>query len=405
MDTGNRQDGAELGVSPRATVLRLLWAERGLSRAELARRTGFSRSTISSIVPPLIAQGLVHESREGSSSGGRPPILLGFEDGARVLLGLDIGASHVGAVLTDLRGRVLRRGDERLSTRDHPRRALDTAIRLGRELVGHATAPLHGVGLGLPAPVEPRSRQPDPSIMPAWMQVDPVGEIRSAFGVPVRVENDANLGALAERWWGAGRGNDNVVFVKVATGIGAGIIIDGRIVSGSHGFAGELGHLSIDPNGPPCMCGMNGCLSVLVGTQALLERTRARLPHFPDSPLHHGELDLPALIRAGREGDPLASEIIRFAGDRLGDGLGNLLNLLDPGVLILGGDLTEAGELLLEPVRAAIRRRTLVRRDVDARVVRSRVDHHSVALGAATLILEAALRTWELPLISKEVPA
>ncbi len=381
-----------------AVLLRLLWAHGEISRAELARRTGLSRSTVSAIVSDILATGVVRETRPGSSRGGRRPIMLGFEDNARTIVGLDIGASHVGGVLTNLRGQIIGRTDRLLWTREDPQRALDEAIDVAKDLIRmHPAKPL-GVGVAMPAPLDPSSRRPLATVMPAWGDIDVADAIERRLQQPVRLENDANLGALAEQWWGAGRQRGDLVFVKVATGIGAGLIIGGKIFSGVHGIAGELGHLSVDPNGPPCMCGVNGCLNVVIGTQALLARARARLQHFPESPLAQATVDLQALIEAARANDPLALEIIRFAGERLGDGLANLLNVLDPSTIVIGGELTEVGEPLLDPIRKKVMSRTLVASQVGARVVCSQIDRQSVALGAATLILRAVLDTLEIPL-------
>ena len=387
-----------------AILLRLLWSHREISRAELARRTGLSRSTVSTIVGGILATGIVRETRAGSSRGGRRPIMLGFDDDARTIVGLDIGASHIGGVLTNLRGQIVARREAPFPTREDPTGTMQAVIELGRALLKERSnvSPL-GIGVGIPAPISPGTRRIFGPIMPAWVDVDVQAELSQAFELPVRANNDANLGALAEQWWGAGRGGQDLVFVKVATGIGAGLIIGGQIVDGANGVAGELGHLSIDPNGPPCICGVNGCLNVIVGTQPLLARTAARLPHFPDSQMHEPGVSLEALIDAVHNEDSLALEIIRFAGERLGEGLANLLNVLDPAIIVLGGDLTRAGKPLLNAVRKTVLRRTLVTSMGDAKVVTSQIDKQSIALGAATLILRAALDTQEIPLeASKE---
>ena len=387
-----------------ALLLRLLWTRREISRAELARLTGLSRSTVSAIVNDILATGIVRETRAGSSNGGRRPILLGFDDNARVILGLDIGASHVGGVVTNLRGQILRRQEQPIHTRDDPYKALDAVAEVAKELLKDGRGLLLGAGVGIPAPIDPSTRRVSRTVMPAWSEIDVAKELSLRIGCPVRVENDANLGAMAEQWWGAGRDAGDLVFVKVATGIGAGLIIRGEIVHGAHGVAGELGHLSIDPNGPPCICGVNGCLNVIIGTQALLARAEARRPHFPDSALPSSGIDLPALIRAGQQEDELAMEIFRFAGERLGDGLANLLNVLDPSTIVVGGDIARVGEPLMAPIRQTVLRRTLVSSFSDERVVRSQIDKQSVALGAATLILRAALETLEIPLaVTREI--
>ncbi|MEL7367443.1 MAG: ROK family transcriptional regulator [Myxococcota bacterium] len=382
-----------------AVLLRLLWANREVSRAELARRTGLSRSTVSAIVNDILASGIVRETRAGSSSGGRRPIMLGFNDDARLILGLDIGATHVGALVMNLRGKILARRTRPMETRDHPQETLTLVADLGREVLQEVpSADLLGVGAGLPAPLHPKTKRVLRMVMPKWDGLDVTEALEASFRCPVRLDNDANLGALAEQWWGAGKEGEDLVFVKIATGIGAGLIIGGRIVDGAHGVAGELGHLSVDPNGPPCNCGVNGCLNVIIGTPALLSRAEARRPHFPDSNLQGGPITLVRLIEAVHQQDPLAMEIIQFAGERLGDGLANLLNVLDPSTVVLGGQITQVGEPLLKTVRQTVLRRTLVTSLGEERVVRSQIDEQSVALGAATLILRAALETQEIPL-------
>ncbi|MEL6187973.1 MAG: ROK family transcriptional regulator, partial [Myxococcota bacterium] len=376
----------------------LVWEYREISRADIARRTGLSRSTVSTVMSELLDSGIVEETRQGSSNGGRRPIMVGFRDNARTVLGVDVGASHIDAVLTNLRGEILERGSRVMPTRDAPEATLDAITTMARQLIKASPAPCLGVGVGLPSPVHPSSGRVPREVLPRWSEVDVAQALFERIDRPVRIDNDANLGALAELWWGAGRGGDDLVFVKVATGIGAGLIVNGRIVRGAHGFAGEVGHLSSDPNGPPCICGVNGCLNVIMGTEALLERARLRHPHFPTTTLRADDLTLRDLLTGARSEDPLAREVIQFAGERLGAGLANLLNVLDPTVIVLGGDLIEAGPFLLEVVRNTALQRTIVDRSVPERIVVSQTDRQGIALGAATLILREALETFEIPL-------
>ncbi|MEO1232533.1 MAG: ROK family transcriptional regulator, partial [Myxococcota bacterium] len=255
-------------LTPRTWLLRLVWEYREISRADIARRTGLSRSTVSTVMSELLDSGIVEETRQGSSNGGRRPIMVGFRDNARTVLGVDVGASHIDAVLTNLRGEILERGSRVMPTRDAPEATLDAITTMARQLIKASPAPCLGVGVGLPSPVHPSSGRVPREVLPRWSEVDVAQALFERIDRPVRIDNDANLGALAELWWGAGRGGDDLVFVKVATGIGAGLIVNGRIVRGAHGFAGEVGHLSSDPNGPPCICGVNGCLNVIMGTEA-----------------------------------------------------------------------------------------------------------------------------------------
>jgi predicted NBD/HSP70 family sugar kinase len=205
------------------------------------------------------------------------------------------------------------------------------------------------------------------------------------------IDNDANLGALAERWWGAGRDVRDFAYIKLATGIGSGFFIGGQLYRGANGLAGEIGHLSIDSHGLPCVCGLRGCLATLVGSQALVRRARALLAEHPRSALANREFGVTILEDAALAGDPLALQVVREAAEHLGIAVADLINLLNPSVVILGGGLARLGDLLLEPLRATVRSRTLVSSVDASRIVTSALGARAVAVGAATLLLDRAL--------------
>ena len=259
-------------------VLQLIWQEREISRAEIARRTDLSRSTVSEIVRSLLKTGLVDEAGDGPSRGGRRPIVLQFQDDACVILGVDMGAAHVAVALTDLRGRVLAWEERRHAVRTDPEgtRALIAELCATVLATRRGSARrLVGIGVAVPSPVDPR--HPDhlsEIVLPEWRQAIRLEGLRQRYGVPLWVDNDANLGALAEGWWGAGRGVHDFAYIKVATGIGSGHVIGGKIYRGATGVAGEIGHLAIDPHGGPCICGLRGCLATFVG------QAGARGPRF-----------------------------------------------------------------------------------------------------------------------------
>ena len=245
-------------------VLRLIWHEQRISRAEIARQAALSRSTVSEIVGEILGTGLVAEVGVGKSRGGRRPIVLEFQDDACVILGTEIGATHVQATLTNLRGRVLAAAFAKHPVRGDPAgtRALvaDLCARCMDEAAGGR--PLVGIGVAVPSPVDPsRSQELSRVVLPAWEGRLGLEELADSYGVPMMVDNDANLGALAEHWWGAGQGVDNFAYIKVATGIGAGYVIGGEIYRGATGVAGEIGHIAVDLRGKPCVCGLRGCLA------------------------------------------------------------------------------------------------------------------------------------------------
>ena len=377
------------------TVLNLVWERREVSRAEIARNTGRSRSTISEVVGRLLGTGLVMEVGAGESRGGRRPILLGFQDQAGVILGVDVGATHVSVILMDLRGRTLAWRERPHPVRSNPKgaEALITALSEAclAEWSGDRSR-LMGIGVAVPSPVDPGS--PDrvlERVLPAWRGHNVLERLDEVFGVPVFVDNDANLGALAERWWGEAFGIDDFVYLKVATGVGAGIMIDGEIYRGATGVAGEIGHVAIDPSGPECVCGNRGCLATFVGTRELVDRARVLMPFYPGSPLAGCALDIRAIEDAALADDPLALRVVEEAADRLGIVVAGVLNLLNPGSVILGGGLARTGDRLVRPLREAVAKRTLVASAAASDIRTSELGERATALGAATHVLVAAL--------------
>lgn len=376
-------------------VLQLVWRERQISRADIARQRELSRSTVSIIVEELLALGLVREVGTGASRGGRRPIVLQFDDDAAVILGVDLGATHVAVTLTNLRGAVLSWEHRKHPVRDDPPGALALMEALADRCLaawGGSRRRLLGIGVAVPSPVDPR--QPDllnTMVIPRWQGVR-VGEgLRRRFQVPVLIDNDANLGAMAERWWGAGRGVDDFAYVKLATGIGAGFFVDGKVYRGAAGIAGEIGHITIDTAGAPCACGLRGCLVTTVGAPALLARARALLEEHPESALAGRDFGITILEDAALAGDALALQVVREAAERLGRAVAGLLNLMNPEVVIIGGGLARLGDLLLEPLRATVANRTLASSMAGARIVTSQLGARAIAVGAATLLLQRAL--------------
>ena len=376
-------------------LLNLVWKEAQISRADLARQTGMSRSTVSAIVNELIGARLVEETGPGDSCGGRRPQLLRFNDDAYRLVGVDMGASHVCVVVTNLRGRLLSQEQQAHPVVDDPQ---GTLLLIGRMIesclanLPASPAELLGIGVAVPCPVDVDDPERlDSRLMPAWAEVDPQRQLRARYGCPVYMDNDANLGALAERWWGAGTSGVALTYIKIATGVGAGHIINGSIYRGAGGTAGEIGHTAIDPRGPRCRCGLYGCLATMIGKQPLVERAEGFLELGRVSTLARRDIDVGSIVAAAFDGDALATQIVAEAGSYLGIAIANLLNLLNPAIVVLGGDLTEAGDMLLEPIRTTIRQRSLWRSVADARIVTSALGGAAIATGAATLGLEAAL--------------
>lgn len=227
--------------------------------------------------------------------------------------------------------------------------------------------------------------------MPAWAGRDIRNQLGQTYGVPVFVDNDANLGALAELWWGAGRDGSDLVYVKVGTGVGAGFIINGDIYRGSAGFAGEIGHVVIDPSSDRQLRGLRGCLAAFVGAEALERRAAERLGGAGQP--EGTPCTVSNIAQAALHGDPIARAIVEEAGRYLGIAVVNLLNLTNPATVVLGGPITRTGEIILRPIHETVRAHTLWRDVASSRVVTSELGERAIAIGAATQVLKAALDT------------
>lgn len=375
-------------------VLEMIWQQSQISRADIARQAGISRSTVSEIVSDLLDSGLVAETGDGPSRGGRRPILLSFTYSAHVIVGVDIGSSHVSIVLTDLRGRVLDWEHRAHAVREDPEGTARLVIELCDACLKRhegARKRLLGVGVAVPSPVDlVRPTQVSDVLLPHWRGYGITEELELVYGVPAVMDNDANLGALGEHWWGAGRGLTDFAYIKLGTGVGSGHMIGGEIYRGANGVAGEIGHVVVAPDGRPCVCGNRGCLETLVGTRALQERVGQLRSGFPESLLGDGPITIDRIEEAALQGDALALAVVDETADYLSSAIATTLNLLNPSAVILGGSLSRLGALLLGPVRKGIRSRTLVNA-ATARILAAELGAHAIARGAATLVLDLAL--------------
>jgi glucokinase-like ROK family protein len=374
----------------RLRVIRALRDEGTISRADIARRTGLSRSTVSSLVADLQADGLVVERPEPGSAygaqGGRPPILLSFDASAGAAVGIDFGHSHLRVAVSDLASTILAERTRPLDTDHDAQEGLDAAAELVSAALADAGVPrsaVLGAGMGLPGPIEPDGVVGSSAILPGWIGMTAETEMRRRLGIPVMVDNDANLGALAEAAFGAGREAGDLIYLKVSSGIGAGLILNGRLYRGSQGLAGELGHVLVDPDGIVCRCGNRGCLETVAATGALVDLLRRS----------HGEdLSVQDMLAAARAGDAGCRRVIHDGGRALGQVVATLLNVLNPELLVVGGDLAAAGDLLLDGVRESVARAALPEASRGAEVVAGVLGDRAQVLGALALVVSEADR-------------
>jgi predicted NBD/HSP70 family sugar kinase len=356
------------------------------TRADLALLTGQARSTISARVDLLLASGLVAAAGEASSTGGRPPATFAFSPSARILLAVDLGATHARLAVTDLASTVLAEHHEALAIADGPGPVLDRVAAIGTKLIeqaGRTMDELAAVGVGLPGPVDHATGRPtNPPIMPGWDDADVPRMLRARLGAPVLVDNDVNIMALGEHW-AEFPGVEHLLFVKVATGIGAGVISDGQIRRGAQGAAGDLGHIAV-PGGKAllCRCGNTGCLEALASGRAVaLALTEAGVPASSSA-------DVVALVRSG---NVVASHAVREAGRTIGGVLAACVSMLNPSVIVIGGNLADAGENLLAGIREVVYRRSLPLATQHLRIVASRTRGRAGILGASAMAADHVL--------------
>ncbi|MFC7359179.1 ROK family transcriptional regulator [Nocardioides astragali] len=361
-------------------ALRLHGGGTSLSQADLARSTGLAAATVSTLVRELTEAGLVAVE----PASGRRGSAVRLAGDAGVVAGVDVGRSHVAVALGDVSGRVLR--EERRTVGPHGH---EEALTIAHELLSVLTPGGAGVRhlvLGLPAPIRD-DVVGSSAVLPGWDGVVITPTATDRLGVPVTVENDANLGALGEHRVGAGQGHDCLVYLKVGSGVGGGVILDGALFRGGGGTAGEVGHLTLDDRGPLCRCGGRGCLESYASADAVRAQVEEQLPgaSFAD------------VVAAAQAGNVSARRAIADAGRNLGWGLGSVVNLLSPTLVVIGGELASAGDLVLEPARQELRRHVLGTA-VDTPVEASQLGGRATLVGAVLAAADhlASTLSWEM---------
>ncbi|WP_090062876.1 ROK family protein [Lentzea flaviverrucosa] len=369
--------------SPSA-VLRLLMDGRPRTRAEIVTTTGLARSTVRARLDLLLAAGLMTGGGTEEFTGGRPASRFVFNPGAQLVLAAEVGATHATVAVADLGCRLLAVEQVGLDIADGPEVILELLVTTWRELLrGVDTAEIAGVGIGLPGPVEHSTgRLNSPPIMPGWDGFDVPAVIGAEFGAPVLVDNEANLMALGEHT-ASHPDVRHMIVIKAATGIGAGLISNGLLHRGAAGAAGDLGHIRAPDGGDAlCRCGNTGCLEAVAGGPALAAKLRGLgLPA-------HSTADVVHLVRSG---NLEASRVVRQAGRDIGEVLAGCVSMFNPSLVVIGGLVAEAGEMLLAGVRESIYRRSLPLATENLRIVASTAGATAGVLGAAAMVVQHVL--------------
>lgn len=370
---------ASLRAANQRRVIAELQAGEGsqVSQAEIARATQLAPATVSNIVRDLAKAGLV-DTVVGS---GRRGTTVSISRKAGLVAGVDFGHRHVRVCLGDLAGAVLAEKGEPISPDHRHDDGLSVVLRLLDVVLGEIEGTRDEIvsfGLGLPAPVNDDDVVMSSGILPGWVGVKASQEAERRLGAPTYVENDANLGALAEFRVGAGVGHSNMVFVKVSSGVGAGLIVRGSLYRGAAGTAGEIGHLTVDEQGPVCRCGSRGCLEAYTSV-GMAETMLA--DQFPGASIDN-------LVHAAAEGNVAVLRTFEDAGLHLGWGLAMLANLINPSTIVVGGDMARAGDMLLDSVRIGLRRHVLPSVASNTSVVAAQLGDRASMVGALLLAID-----------------
>jgi len=373
----------------------------GISRIELARVLGLTRAAITATINDLQEADLVHEVK-GKHPAGRKPIVLEINPKRGYVVGVDIGATHITALLADYSALVLDEIDASIDISEGPHKILDMVIEMTKEMTrrtGISESSIHAMGIGVPGPVVAGGGMVSgPPIMPGWDKFPIDTYLEKALGIPVTVSNDAELGAIGEWAYGAGRGERNLVYIKVGRGIGAGLLVEGQIYHGATGSAGEIGHITIDENGPLCSCGNRGCLEALAGGNAVAKSAIARIKRGDRTTLSAiapiSSIRSEDVIDEACRGDLVSQQILIDAGRHLGTAIAGLVNLFNPNIVIIGGNVSRIGDLLLEPIRKTVQDRSLKMASSNLRISTALLGKRSSGMGAIVQALNMVIHNF-----------
>jgi predicted NBD/HSP70 family sugar kinase len=378
----SRNPGSQtaLRASNQQRIIRSLVTSGSLTQAELSRRTGLSTATVSNIVKAMSERGMV--TTEPTTSSGRRALSVSLIGGKAVSVGVDFGRTHVRVIVSTIGFETIAEDAAELPLGQEAGVALSAGAALLHGLLesnGIERSSVLGVGVGIPGPIDRRAGTVvDGYILPAWVGITRE-EIADRLGFPVFIDNDANLGALAELTWGPFGTVSNLVFVKIGSGIGAGLVLDGELFTGHIGVTGEIGHTPIHDHGLVCSCGNRGCLETVASTTIMIELLRRTLGPA---------ITTADIIRHARANEASTVRVVHDAGFAVGRAIANIANLINPEVVVIGGPLAALGDLLLDPIRQGFDRYAVPSIAESTRILMSALGDRAEALGAAALALQ-----------------
>ena len=385
----------------RSLILNTLRLHAPISRAQVANVTGLTRGTVSNIVNVLIEDGLVFEDKLQDSKIGRPSILLGLRADGGAVIGVEIGVDFISVLLTNFVAETL--WEIRVQTTalqsqtdiiNQAENYIDQAISIAKE---HRLAPL-GIGVGLPGLVNVRQGNLVMAPNLHWKNVPLRLILNQRFHLPVYIENEANLAALGEYYFGVARNVDNFIYLSSDIGLGGGIVIDGRLFRGGHGYGGEIGHIQRNPQGEECGCGRIGCWETQVGPRAVLHRVKKEFQKYPDQSLldvcsgNLENLTFDIVVKFALNGDVICRQAIEEVAVNLGVGIADLVNIFNPDLIVIGGAFIQGKEILHSIIEKTIFSNTLQPATDNLQIKFSERSTEACVLGAVAVVLDDILR-------------
>ena len=391
--TANRQ---LIRAINRSTVLNIIKSEGPVSRTEIGRVSGLSPATVSEITADLITEGLIYEKTAGDSTGGRPPILLALSQDAAYVVGLKLAEEHISAAMTDIEANILSTLTVPVTGMRIIEQAVAALARSVERVIVESSVPqerVTGVGIGLAGVIDAEGGTCRFSPILGWRNVPLKHLVEEQIGIPVYIDNDVNTLAMAEKWFGAGQGVDDFLVVTVGRGIGLGIVVNGQFYRGTRGGGGEFGHTVLGPDGPLCDCGKRGCLEAHVADPALVRAAREAAAQGKLPGVDPAGLTVEQVTELAQAGNEVLRGIFEQAGWALGMGIANLLNILNPALVIVSGEGVRAGDLLFGPMREAVAQCVFDGLGEDTQIIIQDWGDEAWAWGAASLVLQEIYRS------------
>ena len=387
----------------RFVILHCIRENERISRINIAKTTGLSQASVTSITAQLLSEGLLLEKEAGKSMGGRRPVMLALNPEGAYAVGVYLSIRQVSVVLVNLEANIISDYSLPLQPIQYTPEAISDkivqAVQASIWEADYSRGQIAGIGIAIPGLVD--SASGILRFLPnyQWKEVHLRDMVGQRMDHSIYIENSANVLAVSEQWFGEGRGIDNFIVVTLENGVGLGIVINGQVYRGQRGIAGEFGHTIAEPDGPLCRCGLKGCLEAIVGTTAIVNAAKTAVKEKKWLPKSPDKITIEEVIEAAKKGNPVLQKIYARAGWVLGMGISNLKRTFNPAKIIISGSGVGAGKLIFDPMFAALNQYKSPKTTYDSPIVVHNWNHLDYARGAGSLVLQEVYKSPALGII------